>query len=182
MNDGSYVTRTYVFDDIVRALNAVAPYDWAGYLNARLYADAPQAPLDGITRGGYRLTYTDVETPFLKSVENDRSFVDLSYSLGLTLTADGTVRSVIWGSPAFKAGVAIGTQLVAVDGLSFDMDELKRTLVDGHGTTTPIEILLKAGRRYRTLQIDYHGGLRYPYLERVASTPDYLGAILTPRP
>lgn len=182
IHDGSYVTQTYVFDDIVQALNTVASYDWAGFLNTRLYADAPQAPLDGITRGGYRLTYTDVETPFLKSLEANRSFVDLTFSLGLSLLADGTVRSVGWDSPAFKAGIAVGTQLVAVNGLSFDMEALKRTVAEDRGTTTPIEILLKASHRYRTLRIDYHDGLRYPHLERVAGTPDYLGAILTPRP
>ena len=182
IHDGSYVTSTYVFSDLVKTLNGVAAYDWASFLNARLYATGPQAPLDGIARGGYRLTYTDVETPFLKSVENDRKFIDFSFSLGLSLTGDGMVRSVIWGSPAFKAGLAVGTQIVAVNGVSFDADTLKQTLRDGATGTAPIEILLKADRHYRTARIDYHGGLRYPHLERVAASPDYLGAILTARP
>ena len=55
INDGSYVTVTYNFDDVVTALNSVQPHDWAGFLKARL--DAPDAPpLDGLSRGGYKLS------------------------------------------------------------------------------------------------------------------------------
>ena len=177
MNNGSSVTKTYTFADIAAALNAVAPFDWAGFLNQRLYATGPQAPLDGITRGGYRLVYTDTETPFLKSSEAIRHYTELSFSLGIGLKGDGTVRSVIWGSPAFRAGIVTGTQIVAVNGVSFDMAELKRTLKD----KGPLDILIKADRHYRSVHVDYAGGLRYPHLERIAGTPAYLDAILTPR-
>jgi hypothetical protein len=30
------------------------------------------------------------------------------------------------------------------------------------------------------VHIDYHGGLRYPHLERIEAQPDLLGAILAP--
>ncbi|HZD49188.1 MAG TPA: peptidase M61, partial [Silvibacterium sp.] len=30
IDNGSYITVTYTLDDIVKALNAVQPYDWAG--------------------------------------------------------------------------------------------------------------------------------------------------------
>ena len=36
MNDGSFVPLTYTFEDLVRALNAVEPYDWADFLRQRL--------------------------------------------------------------------------------------------------------------------------------------------------
>ena len=49
------------------------------------------------------------------------------------------------------------------------------------GNTTPIEMMLKKGDRFRTIRFDYHGGLRYPRLERIEGTPDRLGDILTPR-
>ena len=32
------------------------------------------------------------------------------------------------------------------------------------------------------LEIDYHGGLRYPHLQRIEGTPDYLSQILASRP
>ncbi len=177
MDNGSFVTRTYAFADIAAALNAVEPYDWAGFLNQRLYATGPQAPLDGITRGGYRLVFTEVETQFEHSAETVRHFTDLSFSLGVALKEDGTVRSVIWGSPAFRAGIVTGTQIVAVNGVSFDLGELRQTLK----ARAPLDILLRADRHYRSVHVDYAGGLRYPHLQRIAGTPAYLDDILAPR-
>ena len=34
--------------------------------------------------------------------------------------------------------------------------------------------------RYHTYALDYHGGLKYPRLERIQGTPDRLDAILKP--
>ena len=59
INDGSVTIVTYTFDDLVKALNAVQPYDWARFLHQRLDAVAKPAPLDGVRRGGYRLIFTD---------------------------------------------------------------------------------------------------------------------------
>ena len=42
----------------------------------------------------------------------------------------------------------------------------------------PIELLLRDGKHFRNVKIDYHGGLRYPHLERVPNTPDRLDDIL----
>jgi hypothetical protein len=42
-----------------------------------------------------------------------------------------------------------------------------------------LTLLVKSGDLYSTVAIDYHDGLRYPRLERVESTPDRLGDILT---
>ena len=38
VDNGSYVTKTYTFDDVVAALNGVAKYDWASFLRARVDA------------------------------------------------------------------------------------------------------------------------------------------------
>ncbi len=181
MDNGSYVVRTYVFADVVSALDAVAPFDWAGFLRTRLDGVGGQAPLDGITRGGYRLVYTAVESPYEKSAAGLRKMTDLGYSLGLFLTHDGAARGVIWGSPAYKAGISVGTEIVAVNGAAFDPDDLLRAITDAKTTKAPIELLLKAQDHYRTVRIDYHGGLRYPHLERIpGSTGGSLDAILAP--
>ena len=181
VNDGSFVTLTYNFDDIVRALNAVAPHDWAALLNQRLYATGPVAPLDGITRGGYRLAFTDVESPFMKSDDQRRKMSDFSFSLGLSLNHEDSARSVIWGGPAEKAGIVAGDTIVAVNGLAYSTADLKQTLRDSMSTKTPIEILLHTGKHYRTVSIDYHGGLRYPHLVRIDGTEPLLDAIVAPR-
>ena len=59
MHNGSFVTDPYTFEDVVAALNSVAPYDWTSFLRTRLDGHGPGAPLDGIARGGYKLVYTD---------------------------------------------------------------------------------------------------------------------------
>ncbi len=56
-NDGPQV-KTYTFDQIVADLNAIAPYDWAGFLNQRLDSISPDAPLGGIENGGWNVTYS----------------------------------------------------------------------------------------------------------------------------
>ena len=51
--------KTYTFDDVVNTLNEVIPYDWRSFLNARVNAVNPHAPVGGITNGGWKLVYTD---------------------------------------------------------------------------------------------------------------------------
>ena len=73
MDNGSYVTKTYTFDDIVAALNTVQPYDWAGFLRARVYDLDPQVPENGITQGGYRLVYNDDQPEWMKHADRSRA-------------------------------------------------------------------------------------------------------------
>jgi predicted metalloprotease with PDZ domain len=181
INDGSTVTVTYTFDDIVRALNAVVPYDWAGFLHARLDAVEPGAPLDGLKRGGYRLVYTDTPSNFTKSNEKDRKITDLGYSLGLTIDSKGAVTDVLWDGPAFAAGVTVGSEIVAVNDVAYDADKMKDAITEAKGTKTPIRLLVKHGDIYGTVSIGYHGGLRYPHLERVPGMPALLDDILAAR-
>jgi predicted metalloprotease with PDZ domain len=178
INDGSYVTATYAFDDVVAALNAVEPYDWAGFLRAHLDAHAKGAPLDGFTRGGYRLVYTDVENEFSKANEKVRKSTDLSFSLGILYDKDDTVTDVFWDSPAFAAGVTVGMKLVAVNGDSFDTTALKDAIRWSQAKPVPVELLVEDNKQYRTLRIDYHGGLRYPHLEAAGGGVRSLDAIL----
>ncbi|HET6330646.1 MAG TPA: hypothetical protein VFF76_07650 [Holophagaceae bacterium] len=61
--------RPYTLDDVVAALNKVAPYDWAGFLKTRIYDIARHAPMDGITHGGWKLVHGDKPTDFAKTAE-----------------------------------------------------------------------------------------------------------------
>ena len=45
----------------------------------------------------------------------------------------------------------------------------------------PIELLVKKGSKYRTILLDYHGGLKYPRLERIEGTPARLDDIYAPK-
>jgi len=115
-------------------------------------------------------------------VEKLRKVTDFTYSLGLTVGKDGNLTAVAWEGPAFKAGLTAGVQLVAVNGTAYDADDLKEVLKSAASPgTPPIELLVKNGDRYRTVPIDYHGGSRYPHLERIADTPSRLDDILAAR-
>jgi hypothetical protein len=57
---------------------------------------------------------------------------------------------------------------------------LREAVLAGEQTKEPIKLLLKRGDEFVTASLDYHGGMRYPHLERVEATPDRLGAILAP--
>jgi predicted metalloprotease with PDZ domain len=180
--NGSFVTDQYTFDDVVTALNAVQPYDWAHFLRERLNGHGPGAPLDGLARGGYRLTYSAVESPYLTSAEAERKFADFSFSVGLTVsTRDiGRVTQVIWDGPAFKAGVTADAKILAVNGDIFTVDGFKsaiRAAMNG----APIELVVQDKEEVRTVRIDYHGGLRYPHLEKTGAHAS-LDDILAPRP
>ena len=171
---------TYTFDDVVSALNAVQPYDWASFLRSRLDGHAEFAPKDGLTRGGWKLEYTDVPSSHTKSVEEQRHVTDFAYSLGFTVGKDARIESVLWDSTAFKHGMTSGATLVAVDGRTYKAELLKDAITAAKTSKQPIELLLKKDDRYHTVSIDYHEGLKYPHLVRIEGTPDRLSQILAP--
>jgi predicted metalloprotease with PDZ domain len=180
VDDGSYVVKTYTFDDVAGTLDGVAHFDWATFLHARIDAHAP--PLDGIAASGWKLVYTDTPSAYQKSVEANRKVVDFSASIGLLVsTKDGGIVDVRWDGPAFKAGVAPAGTLVAVNGREFKAERLKDAIAAVKGGTAPIELLVKTGDEYRSLRVDYHEGLKYPHLERIAGTADRLDAIFAAR-
>jgi predicted metalloprotease with PDZ domain len=179
-DDGSWVTKTYVFDDIVAALNALVPNDWSGFLKARLEGRGA-APLDGLARGGYRLVYGDEPSEFQRAYETRVKRHDFSFSLGLSIGDEGQLAAVAWGGPAFKAGLTVGDYLVAVNGEAFMPKNLKDAIAAARTEQKPIELLLKNGSRYRTVAVDYQGGLRFPRLQRIDGVPARLDAILDSR-
>ncbi len=183
IDNGSFITRTYTLDDVVAALNTVQPYDWASYLHSRVYELAPKTPEDGITRGGYRLTYSDTQPEWEKHETPDHpSFFNSSFStsLGFAVGKEGEIGNVWWDSLAFKSGIVPGMKLTAVNGTAYTPAVLRQAILAAEKTKTPIELLLKRGDTFKTIALDYHDGLRYPHLERTANTPALLDDILIP--
>lgn len=179
--DGNYDATPYTFDLVVQTLNGVVENDWATFLRTRLDGHGPGAPLDGLTRGGWRLVYTDTPTDYQKTLYAEYERNDFTYSLGLSITADGTVAGVQWNGHAFQQGLATGTQIIAVNGEATSPKVLADAITAAKGTTSPIELIVKQGDRFRTVSINYHDGLRYPRLERIAGTPDRLSDIFEAR-
>jgi predicted metalloprotease with PDZ domain len=172
---------TYTFDDIVATLNKVQPYDWRSYLQRKVFNVAPEAPLEGINEGGYKLIYTSEPTKWIKSAEKKAKNNDLTYSGGFVVGNDGKISSVLWDSAAFNAGLTIGSEILAVNGRHFDGDSLKDAIKAAAGKGPAPQLLIHDGDVYRTVTLDWHGGLRYPRLEKVGKGPGTLDALLAPR-
>lgn len=180
---GKVGVQAYVFDDVVNGLQDLQPHDWASFLRARIDGNGPGAPLDGLARGGWMLVYNDTPNLAITDVEGDEGFDDFSYSLGLKIASDaGKLNEVLWESPAFRVGLAKDMQVIAIDGTAYSAERLKRALVAAQSSKAPIELLVRQGDTFRSVRIDYHGGLRYPHLQRIEGTPDVLSRILAPRP
>jgi predicted metalloprotease with PDZ domain len=173
--------KTYTFEDVVAALNAVQPYDWAGFLNERLHSTSPRAPLGGVEGSGWKLTYDADRSEFWKDLEESAKLADFTYSLGIRVREeDGTISDVALQSPAFKAGIAPSVKLIAVDKRQYNSTLLREAIQAAAKNGKPIELMVKAGDFYQTYAIDYHGGERYPHLTRNESAPDLLSEIITP--
>src|SRR5580658_790456 len=111
--------KPYTFDDVVRTLNSVQPNDWAAFLNERLHSTSPRAPLNGITGGGYTLTYTTERSEGERTFDDARKEANLDYSLGLSARETGEIIDVGIDTPAYKAGIAPSVKIVAVNGREF---------------------------------------------------------------
>ncbi|WP_363797921.1 peptidase M61 [Lysobacter firmicutimachus] len=178
--NGDYRVKAYDFEQVVSALDEIVEFDWAGYLRDRLGAHAP--PLDGLAASGWTLVYGEVPGDFEKFSEEKTKTVDLTYSLGMSMSkADSVVVSVRWDGPAFEAGIAPGNTVIAIDGYASSGERLKDAVSAAKEAGRGIDLLIKDGDAIKSARIDYRGGHRYPKLERIQGRPDRLSQIYAPR-
>jgi predicted metalloprotease with PDZ domain len=169
----------YTFDDVVLGLNQVVPYDWASLLKERVNATSTHAPLGGIEHGGWRLVYDERPNVFIHTGEQVGEYVDAAYSLGFVVKKDGELSDVLYGSPAYVAGIGPGMKLVAINGRAWSKDVLHDALRASRDSKQPIELLVQNAKFFKTYSVDYHDGIRNPHLER-SDGVDVLGGILQP--
>ena len=72
-------------------------------------------------------------------------------------------------------------KIIAVNGRRFSSDELARALRASKDADGPMELIVENGSYFKTVKVDYHGGLRYPHLERAAGMSDLLTGIARAR-
>ncbi len=169
--------------ELIRDLNEVMPYDWAGFLHQRIDLPSTHADLAGIERGGYKLVYTDKPSRSERTLSAAGSRrgggINVWYSLGLRVTADGTVGDVRMAGPADKAMLYPGAKILAVNGQAFSSDALTTAIDDAKGNTNPITLTVQLESEVTTTTLDYHDGQRYPSLQRIDGTPALLDDITT---
>ena len=176
----------YTFDEIVADLNAVAPYDWATFLHDRVDKINPRADLKGIEQGGYKLVYRDKPSATARLEQaagggRGRGGVECWFSLGLRISGEGQILDVRWNGPADKARLAPGDKIMAVGDQVFSGEVLRAAIRAAKTGTEPIRLIVQADNFVRTASVDYHGGERYPVLERVDGTPALLDEITRPQ-
>lgn len=181
MRDGDWGVLTYTLDDVARTLNRVYPYDWRGFLDERVNRTNAAAPLGGFTRSGYRLDYAEEPTPAHAASMKSGKINDLSYSLGLVIDKDSKITQVIWGSPAFSAGLVVGQTILAVDGGSYDEGGIKERITAARGGSAPIVLTVKRGEEVGTVPLSWNGGLRYPRLTKTGRGRGALDILLEPK-
>lgn len=189
VDNGSFTTHTYTFNDVVGALNTVQPYDWANFLHNWLYGVGQQVPLlSGINASGWRLVYSDEPSRYQKALENvgegelSSKGVNAMFSVGLFLDQQGKVEDVLWNGPAFKAGLAPGMTIVAIEGHPYSTVVLRSEIAQAQKSKKPLQIIAKGDGITALYRVYYEGGLKYPHIVRVPDTTDYLQQILAPKP
>ena len=104
---------------------------------------------------------------------------DLSYSIGLSAENNGTVRSVSWNGPAFRAGLRPGLKILAVNAEPYTRERLLSAV----RTASKRQVVLTVEQDGRSADrmINYRGTLRYPKLDRIPGVPDELARLLASR-
>jgi len=175
VNDGDWNVHPYTFEDVVHTLNGIAPFDWASFLRERL--DGHGSLTGGLDAAGWKLVYTDTPSDAVKAQETRAAGINLTYSLGVSVANSGALTDVLWDSPAFNAGLAPGMTVLAVNGRVFKGDVLKDAVTAAKTDKAPITLLVRSFDRIDTVSLDYHGGLLYPSLQRIAGKPDRLAEL-----
>ena len=169
--------KPYAYADVIRTLNDVAPCDWDWQLRHAVYDLQPTLSPLGFTLAGWKLVYNSTPNEAEELAEELQPGMHLATSIGVTVN-DGSITDVNPGSPAEAAGIAPGAKILAVNGRRFTAELLQKAVgatAQGEG----LELTLDTQQSVRTVRLNYHGGLRYPHLERIPGTRDRLKDLLT---
>jgi predicted metalloprotease with PDZ domain len=177
--DTDPIVAPYTREDVEATLAAICPYDWHSFFEARVYQVNPKPPTDGIEAAGWRIVYTDTPSPEFFWSEVLPISISGEFSIGVQLKKDGSIVDVFPGTPAYDAGLGPHMTIVAVDGNSYTDDALNEAIAHPHNGK--ISMLVRNFDSVKPYEIQYAGGVRYPHLERIPGTHDYLSEILAPR-
>ena len=169
--------KPYTFDDVVAALNSVAPNDWAAFLRDRVYKVTPHPPLGALEAAGWRLVYNDQPNAYAAIRQRSSKRIDVTFSLGILFHDDGKIDELTPGTPAANAGLTPGMEVTSINGRKWSADALHEEIKAGK----PLEVTAGFGEHVATYRIDYKGGEQHPHLERMEGKADLLSAIMASR-
>ena len=172
------MVKTYNFDDVVNALNQIAPYDWRGFWTDRLTTHRARAPLEGIEGSGWKLVYDEYRSEMMRAWEEDHREINASFSVGLIVKEDGGIDDTIEGMVAAQAGIGPGMKIVAVNGRRFTPQVFRDAIYAEKNSSQPLDLLVENTDYFKTYSLNYHDGEKYPHLVRDESKTDLLSDII----
>ena len=177
--DTGPVVAPYTQEDVEAALSAICPYDWHTFIETHVYQVNSKPPTDGLEAAGWRIVYN--ATPNNEIFDSDLFPIGYygAYSIGMDVKKDGAIADVWPGSPAYDAGLGPLMTLLAVDGNTYSPDALNESIA--HPRSGKISLLVRNFNTVESHEIQYARGVRYPHLEQIPGTHDYLSEILAPR-
>lgn len=178
-NSGAMV-KTYNFNEIVKTLNDVLPYDWRTFFTERVYQVQNRAPLGGITNGGWKLIYNDQPNSQIKVLETVTGNAYFSYSIGIIVNASGTIRDINPDLAAAKSGLAPQMTIKKINGEDFSVETLRKAVAATTNQASMIELEAENGSETKTYKINYRGGEKYPHLVRDSTKADLFSSIAKP--
>ncbi len=174
--------KPYKYEDIVKYLNMVAPYDWDRYLTHMIYNVHPAPTTEGLEAAGYHLVFTDQPGPQRGGGRRGGGGgANHNYDLGISLDAEGVIQDMNIGSPADKSGLAPNMKVIAIGDKPYSSEVLDSAIKTAQTNSDPIVVQVLQDGLISTMKLDYHGGPKYPHLVRIEGSPDYLSDIATPK-
>jgi predicted metalloprotease with PDZ domain len=178
--DTGPIVAPYTREDVEASLSAILPFDWHGFFETRVYQVNSKPPTEGLEAAGWRLVYspTPNNEPFFSDLVG-AGFYYGAYSIGMDVKKDGTIFEVVPGTPAYDAGLGPQMTILAIDGHMYSTDALNESIA--HPRNGKISVVVRNFDSVESREIQYPGGVRYPHLERIPGSHDYLSEILEPR-
>jgi len=178
---GAPAVKPYVEADVYAALNGVAPNDWRAFIHRHLDTTSNKPLLGMFGRSGWRLEYSAVKNDFIEYRQKRREFTDRSWSIGLKVDKEDKILDTVEGRAAALAGIGPGMTIVAVNGQKYSDDVLDAAIAAAQTSRQPIAILVENAGFYRTFDVPYFDGPRWPHLVRADGTDDQISKVLDPR-
>lgn len=169
--------KPYTLDDVVNTLNQVVPNDWRSFIESRVYQVAAHPPLAALEASGWKLVYNDTPNWYQSLRERTSKTTDVSFPIGMWVKSDGTISDVVYGSPAYAAGLVAGMKITSVNGRKYDGDGLRDEIRAGR----PLDVNAEQASFAGTFPIDYRGGEQFPHLQRIEGKADLLTEIMRAR-
>ena len=173
--------KTYDFEEVVKALNEVVPFDWRTFFLERVYTVQKTAPLGGITNGGWNIVYNDTPNTQILINEHGGKSANLLYSIGILVNEKGTILDINPDLAAAKSGLAPAMTISKINGEDFSIENLHKAVAATKTSSAPIEIVAENDNSTETYKLNYQGGEKYPHLTRDAAKTDYLSGVAKSR-